>query len=121
MNILSIVLSNVLIYAYLHIYAHSHFFLKNTILSCSLLLSMNIVWCTYIRLSKIVEVTDAVRFVISLIISYFVSIILVSTFIDELGFFRTIIEMVFTGILYVVVAFVGFIYSMIHSIRYDKK
>ncbi len=121
MNILSIVLSNVLIYAYLHIYAHSYFFLKNTILSCSLLLSMNIVWCTYIRLSKIVNVTDAVRFVISLVISYFVSIILVSTFINDLGFFRTIIEMVFVGILHVITVFVGFIYSMIHSIRYDKK
>ena len=121
MNILSIILSNILMYAYLHVYTHSHFFLKNTILSCSLLLSMNIVWCTYIRLSKIAHVPDTVKFIISLVISYFVSIIMVAVFIDELGFFRTIIEMVFTGILYVVVAFVGFIYSMIHNIRYDKK
>lgn len=106
-------------YAYLHIYTHSHFFLKNTILSCSLLLLMNILWCAYIRFVEIVHVTDAINFIISLVISYFVSVILVSVFIDDLGFFRTIIEMVFTGILYVITAFVGFIYVMIRSIRND--
>lgn len=119
MNIISIILSNILMYAYLHIYTHSHFFLKNTILSCSLLLLMNILWCAYIRFVEIVHVTDAINFIISLVISYFVSVILVSVFIDDLGFFRTIIEMVFTGILYVITAFVGFIYVMIRGIRND--
>ena len=115
MNILSIVLSNVLMYVYLHIYTHSHFFLKNAILPCSLLFSINVVWCAYIKFAKVADESDTIKFFISLIISYFISVILVSTFIDELGFFRTIIEMVFTGILYVVVAFVGFIYAMIYN------
>ncbi len=104
---IAVILSNILMYTYLYVYTHYDFIFKNTILSCSLLLLLNIIWRANVR--KVTEVKNAFRLLVTLFISYSVSMVLTSIFIIRLGFFKTIREMIFVGIIYVLVGLLSFI------------